>query len=280
MRVRLRSLTLLGALVLPLGCSSKAIDDQNTAAAGDSATSGGGSATSGSSATSGGKTATGGGATSGGKTASGGSQSVVPNACSSALRQSLSLVDKVSTSTVSVLDETGDERTLYIDATAGGINGQDSNPWVYVSLATGQAVALTDLDALDSTAWDLAFKRFIVRTNSGDSGPGQGGAIRIALPWDKVDASTLGKQMLPSESWFDADCNLKVDSNMELVTTFSGWSMYNEATHVLNAADVVFITAGADGSLYKVGILDYYSTPKGLHGTIAGNYKVRVSPLQ
>jgi len=273
MRVRLGSLTLLGALVLPLGCSSQAIDDQNTAA-GDGSTSGGSGA-------SGGKTATGGSATSGGgKTASGGSQAVVPSACSSALRQSLSLVDKVSTGSVSVLDQTGDERTLYIDATAGGINGQDSNPWVYVSLATGEAVALTDLDALDSTAWDLAFKRFIVRTNGGDSGPGQGGAIRIALPWDKVDASTLGNQMLPSESWFDADCNLKVDENMELVTTFSGWSMYDEATHVLNAADVVFITAGADGSLYKVGILDYYSTPTGAHGAVAGRYKVRVLPLQ
>ncbi|HXK20350.1 MAG TPA: HmuY family protein [Polyangiaceae bacterium] len=275
--MRLGSITLLGVLALPLGCSSTAIDDPN-AAAGDTAN--GGSATSGGNATSGGSSANGGDATSGGSSANGGSQSGVPSACSSALKQSLSLVDKVSTGAVAVLDETGAERTLYIDATAGGINGQDSNPWVYVSLKSGHAVALTDLDALDSTAWDLGFKRFIVRTNGGDSGPGQGGAIRVALAWDKVDASTLGKQMLPRESWFDADCNLKVDENMELVTTFSGWSMYDEATHVLNAADVVFITAGADGTLYKVGILDYYSTPAGTHGTVAGRYKVRVLPLQ
>ena len=253
MRVTFASLTLAGALSLPLSCSSQPIDDGN-------------------------------GATGGSSTTSGGSNSVVPNppsACSGALRQSLSLVDQVSTSPVSIISDTGTDRTLYIDASAGGINGQDNNPWVYLSLATGQAVAVTDIDALSSTAWDLAFKRFIVRTNSGDSGPGHGGAIRIALAWDKVDASTLGKQMLPTETWFDADCNLNVDVNMELITTFSGWSQYDEALHVLNATpDVVYITAGGDGSLYKVAILDYYSTPTGAHGTVAGHYKVRVAPLQ
>jgi len=192
------------------------------------------------------------------------------------------LVDEVSTGTISIISDTGADRTLYIDAAAGGINGQDNNPWIYLSLATGQAVAVTDIDALSSTAWDLAFKRFVVRTNSGDSGPGQGGAIRIALAWDKVDAATLGKQMLlPTETWFDADCNLNVDVNMELITTFSGWSQYDEALHVLNATpDVVYITAGGDGSLYKVAILDYYSTATGAHGTASGHYKVRVAPLQ
>jgi hypothetical protein len=216
----------------------------------------------------------------GSSTTGGGGNNVVPSACSSALRQSLGLVDQVSTGAVSIITDTGAERTLYIDASAGGINGQDKNPWVYVSLASGQAVALTDLDALSSKAWDLAFKRFIVRTNSGDSGPGQGGAIRIALAWDKVDASTLGMQTLPKENWFDADCNLNVDVNMELITTFTGWSEYDEANHILTAApNVVYITAAADGSLYKVAILDYYSTPTGAHGTTAGHYKVQVAPL-
>lgn len=209
----------------------------------------------------------------------GGATSTPPRACSGALKQELGLVDEVSSSQVAVVNETAAERTIYVDASAGGIQGQDAHAWVYVSLATGQAVALTDLAALESSDWDLAFKRFVVRTNSGDSGPGRGGAIRVALDWEQVDESTLGNKALPIEEWFDEDCTLNVDENEELITTFTGWSEYNETTHVLNAADVTYIAAGADGALYKVQILDYYGTPTGGTGRSAGHYLVRVAPL-
>jgi len=217
-----------------------------------------------------------------GSTSTGGTDSVdpTPSACSAALKQSLSLVDEVSTAAVSVLSENGDDRVLYVDASLGGLNEQDSQPWVYVKLATGEGIAVTDLAALTSKGWDLAFKRSVVRTNSGDSGPGLGGAIRIALPWDAVDSSTLGNKALPIESWFDADCMLERDASQNIITTFSGWSAYDEAEHVLSAApDVVFITGAADGSLFKVSLLDYYSTPTGTHGSVSGRYKVRVAPL-
>jgi hypothetical protein len=138
---------------------------------------------------------------------------------------------------------------------------------------------VTDLAALQSSSWDLAFKRFVVRTNSGDSGPGRGGAIRVSLDWDRVDSSTLGNMALPIEEWFDENCTLKVDDNEELITTFTGWSEYDQTKHVLNAADVTFIAAAADGALYKVAILDYYATPTGGSGTVAGHYLVRVAPL-
>lgn len=254
MRMKLLSLALSGVFAALVSCSSEPIDDAEP--------SGG---TSGSSSTTGGT----------------GSVDPTPSACSAALRQSLSLVDEVSTAAVSVLSKSGDDRTLYIDASVGGLEGQDTNPWVYIELATGNAVAITDIDALKSKAWDLAFKRSVVRTNSGDSGPGEGGAIRIQLPWDDVDASTLGNKVLPTESWFDAECMLELDASQNLITTFSGWSAYDEVEHVLSAAqDVVFITAAADGALYKVSVLDYFSTPSGAHGTVSGRYKVRTAPLQ
>lgn len=217
-----------------------------------------------------------------GGSSSGGSSSDVPPTpprCSAALRQSLSLVDEASTADVSVLMGDDSDRTLYVDASAGGLNGQDENPWVYVSLARAEAVRITDIEALTSTAWDLAFKRFYVRTNDGDSGPGRGGALRVNLGWDQVSAATLGRQQLATETWFDQDCNLQLDDAMEVVTTFTGWSEYDEAHHVLTAANVVFITAGADGKLYKVAILDYYSTPTGARGADGAHYKLRVAPL-
>jgi len=254
MQVKVAILTLTSAVALLVNCSSQPVgsDDSNLGGSG------------------------------GGPSSTAGSASVdpTPSACSAALRQSLSLVDEVSTAAVSILSESAGERTLYVDASVGGVKNQDTRPWVYVALATGQAVALTDLEALSSKAWDLAFKRFVVRTNGGDSGPGAGGAIRIALPWEQVDSSTLGAKALPVESWFDENCEVGRDAAMNLITTFSGWSEYDEVNHVVSAApDIVFITAGADGSLYKVELLDYSSTPTGTHGTVAGHYKVRVAPL-
>lgn len=252
MRLKLATLSLASVVFALVSCSSKPVDDNGTTTGGRTSSSAGGK----------------------------GSVEPSPSACSAALRQSLSLVDEVSSAPVSTLSESRKDRTLYVDASVGGLNGQDSHPWVYIELASGLAVAVTDLEALSSSAWDLAFKRSVVRTNSGDSGPGAGGAIRIALPWDEVDAATLGKKSLPTESWFDADCMLELDASQNLITTFSGWSAYDEVDHVLSAApDVVFITAAADGAHYKVEILDYYSTPTGGRGTVSGRFKVRVAPL-
>ncbi|HVY28985.1 MAG TPA: HmuY family protein [Polyangiaceae bacterium] len=205
-------------------------------------------------------------------------------ACSAALRQKLSLVDETSTAVVSILSESDGEQSLYVDASGGGIAASEMQPWVYLSLKTGMALGLTDIDALKSTEWDLAFKRNLIRTNSGDSGPGDGGALRVGLAWEKVTRATLGNKALPTESWFTGDqCEIpmdKLDSLGNVLTTYASWSEYDQATHVVSAApDTVFITAGGDGTVYKVQIEDYYSTPSGAHGTIAGRYKLRAAPL-
>jgi hypothetical protein len=234
----------LGAL---LGCSSAPVDDAQAAAGG---------------------------------AGSGAPSGAMSRPCSATLKQVLSLVDGVSTANVAILSESSGERTLFVDAVAGGLDAKDKYPWVYVSLSTGQAVGLTDPQALTSTAWDLAFKRNLIRTNSGDSGPGHGGAIRIALAWDRVDRSTLGDKTLPIENWFDANCMLELGDTGEIITTFNSWDEYDEATHVLTPADAVYITAAADGTLYKLAILDYYSTPTGGHGSTAARFKLRVAPLE
>ena len=257
-RATFGTLTFTCALAFLLGCSSKALTDDDDESTGGS------------------------GNTAGSKSTGG-----TPNSgCSAVLRQTLSLVDQVSTAKVVIIDHGAAEQTLYIDASVGGIEGQETHPWIYVALGSGQAVTETDLTAFDSTAWDLALKRSVIRTNSGDSGPGSGGAIRIGLPWDQVDAGTLGNKSLPTELWFDAGCKIKLDATNNLITTFSGWSEYDETNHVVSAApDVVYITAAADGSLYKVAVLDYYSTPTGAHGIETGpnnnsaHYKLRIAPL-
>lgn len=60
-----------------------------------------------------------------------------------------------------------------LDATAGGLGASFDDPankWTYFSFDDG-VVELSDAEALDSSAWDLGFKRFYVKSNSGPSGP-------------------------------------------------------------------------------------------------------------
>src|SRR5688572_22743414 len=73
-----------------------------------------------------------GAASSGGGAGKGNGGAPLVNPCSGALRQELSLVDEVSAATVTVLSQNGSELVVYVDATAGGIDGQDQNPWVYI----------------------------------------------------------------------------------------------------------------------------------------------------
>src|SRR6187549_2548388 len=105
-----------------------------------------------------------------GSAGSGGSGGGSNSRCSAALRQAVSLVNEVAATPVEVIESSGAELTLYVDATAP--EGPDTSPWVYVSLATGAKLELTDLEALASRDWDLGFKRASIRTNGGDSGPG------------------------------------------------------------------------------------------------------------
>jgi len=61
-----------------------------------------------------------------------------------------------------------------IDATAGGLGAaydDPANKWSYFSFDNG-LLDLTDAEAADDPSWDLGFKRFYVKSNSGPSGPG------------------------------------------------------------------------------------------------------------
>tara|TARA_B100000959_G_scaffold268241_1_gene312713 strand:- start:17 stop:748 length:732 start_codon:yes stop_codon:yes gene_type:complete len=62
--------------------------------------------------------------------------------------------------------------SMSIDASAGGIYGYPEQPWIYVNLSRGEIVYLSDYEALASTDWDIALRRYVIRLNGGVSGPG------------------------------------------------------------------------------------------------------------
>lgn len=69
-----------------------------------------------------------------------------------------------------------------IDATAGGAFVADPESYVYARFTDEgmTRVDLSDEDALASMDWDIAFRRYVVRINSGSSGPSCVQAARLA----------------------------------------------------------------------------------------------------
>lgn len=184
----------------------------------------------------------------------------------------------MSTGDVLTLENTGGVATLFIDASAGGVQNQANNPWIYVDFATLARVEVTDVTADADTTWDLAIKRPILRTNSGDGGyAGAGGAVRLTKSFDAVTEADAAATFA-TEVWFDEKCNLYTDPTGAIATTFDGWYEYENMT--VTPGPGTWLVRGGDGtSVFKLEILDYYANPDGTSGMAGGRYRVRMADV-
>ena len=198
--------------------------------------------------------------------------------CTAAGAQLLKPIDKISTGAVTILATEADgSRKVFVDASAGGAMVASTNPRVYLNLETLTRVDVTDLSAWASKGWDLALKRYIPFTNSGDGGSADGGAYFIA---DKDFAAVTAADIVPAsfapESFFEDDCTPKTDEIGGLLTSFDGWYYY-EST-VLTPEPGTWIVTGATGKHYKLAILDYYTRP-GSSDQVSGSLTLQVKAL-
>lgn len=198
--------------------------------------------------------------------------------CTAARDQALLPINKVSTGTVSVVSESNGTKLLYVDASAGGINNAGKNPRVYVNLETATRVDLTDTAAFDSKEWDLALKRAVIYTNSGDMGIGVGGGAEIAKAFDAVTAADAAS--VAPEKLFDDQCTEQKDPTGAPATTFSNWYDYDQATNIPTPKpDLTYVVKGATGKLYKVGITSYMGLADGGTGQAGAMYLLKVAAL-
>jgi len=201
--------------------------------------------------------------------------------CSSARDTAVGPIDAVSDGVVKIVSDTAGTRTVYIDATAGGFSAARDNPYTYVSLKTGARVDITDKAAFDSTGWDLAFKRATVHTNSGDAGPGLGGAAFLAgKTFDAVTVADGTSATTKIEDWFDADCQPYLDMTNAIKTSMYGWYNYDGATMQITPKTGTFIVKGAGGELYKLAIETFYGTETGGTGTVSAKFIVKYAALK
>jgi hypothetical protein len=130
---------------------------------------------------------------------------------------------------------------------------------VFVRLATAEVVTPAD-DGAGSTGWDLAFSGYEVFTNSGESGPGDGGALPIA-PEDY----TSGK--VKEAVFFIEDA---------AGGAFSRWYHYDGEQHVAYSR---FHVHGIEheGRTWKLQIVSFYGEVDG--APVTGLYHLRYAEV-
>ncbi|MFO7444722.1 MAG: HmuY family protein [Ignavibacteriaceae bacterium] len=112
--------------------------------------------------------------------------------------------------------------------------------------------------------WDIAFKSTTIYTNSGSSGPGQGGAVVFrnsnfedvqAVPDTGINTDAVGAPAVPTGSG-------------------NGWYNYNFSTNLISPVPgVVIVIRTGEGKYAKVQILSYYKdAPSNPTGTEPSRY--------
>ncbi len=184
-------------------------------------------------------------------------------------------VDKVASGTV-----TGSGSgviTTSIDATAGGFGASAGEPFVYVKIngTSMQKVDIADPASFTSSDWDLAFKRYVIRANGGDSGPG---GVTVAQV-DGVSLAAVTSPPSPGQFLADDFANEICMPILDLVggpsTAIGTW--YSADGMVLNPLERVYVVRLADGSHIKLRVVTYYGDPA--DPSRSAYFKIEWAPL-
>lgn len=176
--------------------------------------------------------------------------------------QSISMLDFFDTVSPAAITEEGTasgEFLSMIDATGGGMTPTMS--YVYARFTeTGLVkVEISDEDALLSTDWDIAFRRFIIRLNSGVSGPSCVQAGRTA-PGTTFDTLTTVPETLSyrtEEYLTGATCDLVPDGS-GLGSPATALSSFWTYPGCVRMTGNVYVVRPASGRHVKLEVVGYY----------------------
>lgn len=176
----------------------------------------------------------------------------------------------------------------HIDTTAGGLTATESFVYARFTERGLEKVAISDEDAFYSTDWHIAFRRYVMRLNSGVSGPGNVTGARTA-PMTDFAALSSAPTDLPyrAEQYYTASCEFVPDTSgigAPSTVLSSFWSYAG----CLSMTGNVFVLKLPDGRHVKFVVRAYYpldkqqlceETKKVPQPTGAGNLRVRWSFL-
>jgi heme-binding HmuY-like protein len=121
--------------------------------------------------------------------------------CQDRMILDLALHDDMTSDGIVANVASGGDWVTTVDASAGGMNEAPNHPWTYVRFEDGGAVRvdIDDETALGSMDWDLAARRYVIRTNGGSSGP----ACVAAAAFPALDYAAL--DTVPADVSWDED---------------------------------------------------------------------------
>ena len=165
-------------------------------------------------------------------------------------------IAEVSTGMVDVA-ATGGVTSGTIDATAGGFTMYADNPYIYVDLSGDMKVAIDDIAALNSNAWDVALKRASIRSNGGDSGNG-GRRIAVVQAATLADVTAAPTSGYTTDDFTTDDCMLIDHPSGEPMTAFGMWYSYTDGSHTVTPNAEVYVVERPDGTHTALRIETYY----------------------
>lgn len=136
------------------------------------------------------------------------------------------------------------------------IDARSHDVWLYFDFSRGAVVPVLDPKTDD---WDLAFKRYVIRTNGGSTNPtGQGGVLSLG----NHNLGTVSR--VPEQATFVTDIH-PINRPHSYSPVFEKWFNYSYLANVLAPKPVAYIVRTQDGKYAKIRLLSYYCT-----GNIAG----------
>jgi hypothetical protein len=156
--------------------------------------------------------------------------------------------------------EVGGVFEVDVDARAGGFGGNQG--FVYGRFTDDGLVKveLADIDSLGSMEWDIAFRRFVIRLNSGYGGPSCVTAARTAADTDFDSLDTVPEGIRFNEESFMSDpetCTIVADGSGlgSPGVVLQNWWSYPDCVATTGN---VYVVSLADGRRVKLIITQYY----------------------
>lgn len=158
------------------------------------------------------------------------------------------------------------------------LNATSYDKWIYFSFRKGEIVQVSEPE--NDLNWDIAFQRWYVKTNSGTSGKGQGGAINTkATVWEKITSAPLTDykpDAIGILSGWDVQKNVETKKEGSFSQEASVYVTYIEGGRYKNKNEIYCLKT-ADGKYVKIQFYDYVN--KKLKGGYPSfRYKISETP--
>lgn len=154
------------------------------------------------------------------------------------------------------------------------INSTNSTKWKYFSFEKNDTITIAD--PMTSTAWDLAFQRYRIKTNGGSSGIGLGSA---ASSFEKQQTGFDDLKNVSDTATFAVDQSIQIAVQQGYATYIVNPKLYTWFTIELAPAgtqivptDNIYIVKTGTGKFAKVWFKSYYSAAN-VSGYVTFEYK-------